>query len=95
MGWTCNSTRIVKKCRWNFDGKLTESGFFEDPEGDGRAILKLRFEVLMRVAIKIIISWNVTPYYFVGRYCLLRCDAVLFGGQVQYENFCFLGYYVV
>jgi hypothetical protein len=34
MGFTCNSARIGKKCRQSFDMKLTESGFFEDPEGD-------------------------------------------------------------
>jgi hypothetical protein len=45
MSWTYAFARIGKKCRLNFDGNLTESGFFEDPERDGRVILKLRFEV--------------------------------------------------
>jgi hypothetical protein len=95
MGSTSTSARIGKKCRLNFDGNLTESGFFKDPEGAGRVILKLMFEVLTVVAMKIIISWNVTPCYLVDMYCLLRCNAVLSGGQLQYENLCFLGFYVV
>lgn len=71
----------------NFDGELTDSGFFEDPEWDGRVILKYMFEV----AMEIIISWNVTPYNLVVRYCLLIDDAVLFVGQLQYEDLLFLG----